>query len=769
MGSGAGILAAGLGDLEISVSGVRANGKFVAVTGADGFIGSHVVKILLGKGYMVRGTVQDLDPAKVDFLKLLPQADENLSLFKGELLDKGCFDDVFRGCDCVFHLASPTLKHQSEMKSPEIDMIDQGVNGMRNVLQSCKIAGVKAVVITSSIGAASPKPDRPRMINESHWADHELQMKKGAYHAAAKTLAERAAVEFLAKMPTESAFRLVRICPAFTVGPMLQPSVNSSMERFAAMCSGIHHQRIRNDSISMIDVRDTAAHHVAAYEKGVEGRFFSTTEAWYWTLIYKALELYCPHIEDWPKPLARGTKLLPVREYSKTRMNVLGVKQRSMLKLLGDGVKELELKKLFTGSTMYLSIGGYYDLSSGSGEFLFIDNTIQVDSNGSQTVISRISYVIGDMTKPTVYELPYGALSSSHKGDFKLRLNESGKRNLLLNFQLKYEGSQIAVDGLIDGVKVSGHCYITSVNPSVYNGTYTTENGSDTVKLAFSNGDSSITFSDGFKVPQFDYDPIKRRFSYTAPNANGVDFVHRLYLNVDAGCGLVIGFVQFDPKDAKNTGSKKYYNLKKVTRTPAGPTTGAAELGQFSGYYPLSDNGSTFVSIVETDDVNEEKSYTSVGVSVGVCTDGINSTQYSSFTFQNNKLTFPLPEAPTLTFDMSSRSVSVFLSDGSTLTGVNSFSAAPLLAFGYQTLTTSPNVKNQGILSISPGDRKLTYTLNGVRIFDATDYHYDSVQQAVKYNDTYILNFCYNPTRGVTCGVTVKGGGINNVFFAYSK
>merc|ERR1719285_286912 len=279
---------------------------------------------------MVRGTVQDLDPAKVGFLKLLPQADENLSLFKGELLDKDCFDDVFRGCDCVFHLASPTLKHQREMKSPETDMIDQGVNGMRNVLQSCKIAGVKAVVITSSLCAASPKPDRPRMINESHWADPEVQMKKGAYHSAAKTLAERAAVEFLAKMPTESAFRLVRICPAFTVGPMLQPTVNSSMERFAAMCSGGHHQRMRNDSISMIDVRDTAAHHVAAYEKGVEGRFFSTTGSWTWSEIYHRLQLLLPGETKIPTPIPNKEKVGPVRDYNTKRMDLLGVKRRSV-------------------------------------------------------------------------------------------------------------------------------------------------------------------------------------------------------------------------------------------------------------------------------------------------------------------------------------------------------------------------------------------------------------------------------------------------------
>jgi len=515
----------------------------------------------------------------------------------------------------------------------------------------------------------------------------------------------------------------------------------------------------------MIDVRDTAAHHVAAYEKGVEGRFFSTTEAWHWTLIYKALELYCPHIKDWPKPLPRGTKPLPVREYSKTRMNVLGVKQRSMLKLLGDAVKELELKKLFTGLSTYLDVGGYYELSSGNGKFLFIDNTVHVDSSGFRVIIPRISYVIGNMTKPAVYELPNGTLRGNGTGDFKLSLNEPSKPVLELNFQQMSEGSQIGVKGSIDGVEVAGYCFITSVLPYVYNGTYTTEDGSDTVTLAFGDVyNNSITFSDGSKVPEFDYDPIKRRFSYTAPNANGVDFVHRLYINVDAGCGLVIGLVKFDGNDPKNTGSKKYYNLKtKVTRTPTGPTNGAATLGTFAGYYPLADDGSTFLSIVGTDEDSEMKS----SVSVGLCIDGTNVTQYSSFTFDNNKLTFPFPEAPTVSFCVSKIvSVGVNLPDGSTLAGTNSFSAATILAFGFFTLTTSPKVKNKGSLSLSTGNLKLTYTMNDAVIFDTIDYHYDPVQQAVMY-DKYILNLCYNPTRGVTCGVTQKGGGFNDVLYAY--
>jgi len=767
MGSGAGVLRGGfcLGNVEISVSATRANGKFVAVTGADGFIGSHVVKILLGKGYMVRGTVQDLDPAKVDFLKLLPQADENLSLFKGELLEKGCFDDVFRGCDCVFHLASPTLKHQREMKSPETEMIDQGVNGMINVLESCKIAGVKAVVITSSLCAATPKPDRPKMINESHWADHEAQMKKGAYHAASKTLAERAAVEFLAKMPRESAFRLVRICPAFTVGPMLQPSVNSSMERFAAMCSGVHHQRIRNDSISMIDVRDTAAHHVAAYEKGVEGRFFSTTEAWQWTLIYKALELYCPHIKDWPMPLPRKTKLLPVREFSKTRSNVLGIKERSMLKLLGDAVKELELKQLFKGFT-YFEVAGYYDLGSGNGEFLMVHVTARVDSGGSYITIPQISYVIGNQTKPAVYQLPHGLLLGTGTGDFALRLNVPGIPILDLNFQTMSGGLQMAVNGSIGSTQVSGHSYITSIPLYAYNGSYyAAADGSDTVTFAFGPGTSdSITFSNGSKVEEFDYDPIKRRFSFTTSNSTGDDFDHRLYMNV-AGCGLSIKYVQFDPKDPKNTGSTKVYELqKKVTYTSEGSKKGGALLATFAGYYPLSYDGSSFVSILGS---TEDYFYPVVGV----CTDGTNSTLYNSFTFQNNTLTFPVPEAPSITFDVSdSVSANLVLPDGSTFSGENDFSVAPLEAFGYQTLTTSSTSTSNATLSITreDGQSRLIYTMKGVVIFDTTDYQYDPVQQAVGIDkENFQLNFCYNPKKGVTCGVTKPTGGFNSVLYAY--
>jgi len=750
-------------DLTISLPGYGANGKFIAVTGADSFIGAHVVKILLRKGYIVRGTVQDLDPAKVGFLKVLPQAYENLSLFKRDILDEGCFDDVFEGCDCVFHLACPKLKLESEMKMPDVDMID-AVRGMRNVLHACRKAGVRVVVITSSMAAAAPKHNRPKMLNESHWADHEVQMKKGAYHNACRTLAERAAVEFLANMSTGSRFRLVRICPTFTVGPMLQPTVNSSMERFAAILGGTRHKHIPNRSISLIDVRDTAAHHVAAYEKGLEGRFFSTTEAWPWTLIYQALKFHCPRM-NCPLPLPLGTRIGPVKEYSKTRANVLGVKERSMMTILRDAVKECQEKQLFnTVAPSFQNVAGYYDLGSGNGTFLFVDVQCSFKPDATPEDNVHISYVIGGQTKPTVISISEDLLPGESTGSFYLSLVNYA---IELQFQILTgqpgQNEKISVSGLINGTTILGFSYITYVPYSVFTGSYITEDQSDTVTLALGAGDSnSITFSDGTIVDVFTYDPVKRRFSLELPHS---EFTMRLYMNVAAGNGLMIRFVQFI-LGVKGTGSTKvYFKNAKPSVMPKGPIFGANSLAPFAGYYPLKPDGSSFVSIV---DVTQLKN----PYAIGVCTDGINSIQYDSFIFQNNTLTFlPKVKAPVITLktipsSIARTSATVTLPNGEVGgQSQNFFSAAPFEAFGYRTLTS----KN-ATLSITPGNDKanIVLTMNGAVVFDTTDYEYNSVEQAVLY-DNLRLNFCYNLKGGVTCGITKTEGGFNNVLFAYPK
>jgi len=308
--------------------------KTVAVTGASGYIGSAVTNLLLEKGYKVHATVRDpTNPAKVAHLKSLPNADDNLVLFKADLLEDGSFDEVFKECHGVFHTASPL---PSGSDDPENEIIKPALLGTENVLRSCQKAGVKVVVVTSSMAAAAPKP-RPPVLSEKHWSDPDEQKQRGSWYGASKTLAERAAVEFLAKMSVDSAFRLVRICPTMVVGPMLQPSVNTSMKYFAQCARGVQEERIRNDSMSFIDVRDCAAHHVAAYEGNHEGRFFSLVESWHWSMIYTALKLFNPDMKS-PKPMEEGTKPERASQFDHTRMRTLGVNERSVVQLIEQAV-----------------------------------------------------------------------------------------------------------------------------------------------------------------------------------------------------------------------------------------------------------------------------------------------------------------------------------------------------------------------------------------------------------------------------------------------
>jgi len=317
--------------------------KTVAVTGASGYIGSAVVNLLLKKGYKVHGTVLDVtDPAEVDHLKSLPKAANNLVLFKANLLKDSSFDEALKGCHGVFHTASP-LPLQSD--DPENEVIKPAVLGTESVLRSCQKANVKVVVITSSLSAALPRP-APPVISEKHWSDPDDQKQRGSWYAASKTLAERAAVEFLAKMPRDSAFRLVRICPSMVVGPMLQPKVNTSMKYFAWCARGVLDETVRNDSMSMIDIRDCAAHHVAAYEGNHEGRYFSMVESWHWSLIYTTLKLFNPGMKS-PKPMEEGTKPVRATQFDNTRMRTLGVNERSMAQLMEQAVEVCRERGLF--------------------------------------------------------------------------------------------------------------------------------------------------------------------------------------------------------------------------------------------------------------------------------------------------------------------------------------------------------------------------------------------------------------------------------------
>lgn len=166
----------------------------VAVTGATGFIGSEVVKVLLDRGYIVHGTVRNPDDtAKVAPLLELVGASDRLRLFKADLLDRSGFDAAFEGCDVVMHVASPYVVN---VDHPQRDLVEPALIGTTNILEAANAAGVTRMVLTSSAAAITDEPEN-RVYTEADWNEKSSLTRNPYYYS--KTLAERAAWAFVAE------------------------------------------------------------------------------------------------------------------------------------------------------------------------------------------------------------------------------------------------------------------------------------------------------------------------------------------------------------------------------------------------------------------------------------------------------------------------------------------------------------------------------------------------------------------------------------------
>ncbi|CAA6663541.1 unnamed protein product [Spirodela intermedia] len=250
------------------------NGKVVCVTGASGYIASWLVKLLLQKGYTVKGTVRDPeDPKKTEHLRQLEGANERLHLLKGNLLEEGSFDKAVDGCEGVFHTASPFYHGVSD---PEVELIDPAVKGTLNVLRSCaKTASVRRVVITSSMAAVAcnERSRTPDVTVDETWFSNAEICKKIRYtiiswYLLSKTLAEEAAWKF----SKEQGIDIVTINPAMVIGPLLQPTLNTSAASILILINGT--STFPNASFGWINVKDVANAHILAFEvPSANGRY----------------------------------------------------------------------------------------------------------------------------------------------------------------------------------------------------------------------------------------------------------------------------------------------------------------------------------------------------------------------------------------------------------------------------------------------------------------------------------------------------------------
>jgi dihydroflavonol-4-reductase len=253
-------------------SGAPTSATRVCVTGASGFIAAHIVRDLLAKGYCVRGTVRNPDrQADLAFLTGLPGAAERLELVKGDLLDAKGWDAAVAGCEYVIHTASP---YQVHVKDPQRDLVDPAVRGTRHVLDACLWAGVKRVVLTSSMAAITDEPDRRHVLTEADWNTKSTLDRNPYYYS--KVLAEREAWKMV--NDERAPFELVVINPYLVIGPSLSPGKNYSTQIFVNLANGSY-PAIPALSWGCVDVRDVSEAHIRAMETPrASGRYICANE-----------------------------------------------------------------------------------------------------------------------------------------------------------------------------------------------------------------------------------------------------------------------------------------------------------------------------------------------------------------------------------------------------------------------------------------------------------------------------------------------------------
>jgi dihydroflavonol-4-reductase len=230
------------------------------LTGASGFVGSHVLRALIEAGYRVRALVR---PGS----RPLPPLDGCTSV-AGDVLNSGNLVQQMKGCRYLVHVAalysfSPVAHHR---------IFATNVHGCAGVLQAAHFAGIERAVVTSSSSTVGPSYGG-RLATEDDWAN---EAEESAYH---RSKLEQERVALAAQIP------VVLVLPTTPIGPGdWKPTPTGKMvvdfirgRMFATLGGGLN----------VVPVEDVARAHVLALQHGrarerylVGGENVSLTQLW---------------------------------------------------------------------------------------------------------------------------------------------------------------------------------------------------------------------------------------------------------------------------------------------------------------------------------------------------------------------------------------------------------------------------------------------------------------------------------------------------------
>ena len=221
------------------------------VTGANGFVGSALVRQLLRHGHLPRALVRPgSDRRNLERL--------DIELVEGDLTNPASLKQAVRGCTCLFHVAAD---YRLWIPDPE-RMYRTNVDGTRNLLRMAADAGVSRMVYTSSVATLGVNPDRSPADETTPVSLADMV----GHYKRSKFLAERA----VRKLTLERELPLVTVNPSTPIGPRdIKPTptgriiVNALRGKIPAYV---------DTGLNVAHVDDVAAGHLLALDRGEPGR-----------------------------------------------------------------------------------------------------------------------------------------------------------------------------------------------------------------------------------------------------------------------------------------------------------------------------------------------------------------------------------------------------------------------------------------------------------------------------------------------------------------
>ena len=235
-------------------------GETVVLTGISGFIAKHIALKLLASGHSVRGSLRDLSRVGEVRAALGPHLDnsalDRLSFVQLDLTRDDNWSAAMAGATALIHSASPF-----PIANPidEDDLIRPAVDGTQRAIAAAGAAGIKRVILTSSVVAIIDTYKRG-MQDETDWCN--LDTPETTAYAKSKTMAERAAWD----ASSAHGMALTTINPGLVIGPPLDEHFGSSISIVARLLRG-RDPMLPMISFTCVDVRDVAEAHLRALER----------------------------------------------------------------------------------------------------------------------------------------------------------------------------------------------------------------------------------------------------------------------------------------------------------------------------------------------------------------------------------------------------------------------------------------------------------------------------------------------------------------------